>query len=150
MFEQGLTLNSQKCSFLQPTLSFFRQIFSAEGTRPDPKRVTDLQSFSTPRNAQEVRSLLGMSNYSSKYIQNYATTTAPLRELLKKNARFEWSDAHQNAFMTLKNALSAPPVLGYFDMSKHTTVTVDASPVGISAILAQGLNSDYKVIAYAS
>ena len=150
LFEQGLTLNSQKCSFLQPTLSFFGQIFSAEGTRPDPKRVTDLQNLSTPRNAQEVRSLLGMSNYSSKYIQNYATITAPLRELLKKNARFEWSDAHQNAFMTLKNALSGAPVMGYFDMSKHTTVTVDASPVGISAILAQGLNSDYKVIAYAS
>ena len=91
-----------------------------------------------------------MFNYSSKYIQNYATITAPLRELLKNNARFEWSDTHQNAFMTLNNALSAAPVMGYFDMSKHTTVTVDASPVGISAILAQGLNSDYKVIAYAS
>ena len=54
LFEQGLTLNSQKCSFLQPTLSFFGQIFSAEGTRPDPKRVTDLQNLSTPRTLKKL------------------------------------------------------------------------------------------------
>ena len=148
--EKGLTLNAKKCSFLQPTLEFFGQIFSAEGTRPDPKRVTDLQNMPTPTNAQEVRSLLGMANYSSKYIRNYATITSPLRELMKKNARFSWTEIHQNAFTKLKDALIAAPVMGYFDISKSTTITVDASPVGISAILAQGTDSDYKVIAYAS
>ena len=148
--EKGLTLNAKKCSFLQPTLEFFGQIFSAEGTRPDPKRVTDLQNMPTPTNAQEVRSLLGMANYSSKYIRNYATITSPLRELTKKNVRFSWTEIHHNAFTELKDALIAAPMMGYFDISKSTTITVDASPVGISAILAQGTDSDYKVIAYAS
>ena len=149
--EKGLTLNAKKCSFLQPTLEFFGQIFSAEGKCPDPKRrVTDLQNMPTPTNAQEVRSLLGMANYSSKYIRNYATITSPLRELTKKNVRFSWTEIHQNAFTKLKDALIAAPVMGYFDISKSTTITVDASPVGISAILAQGTDSDYKVIAYAS
>ena len=138
------------CSFLQPTSEFFGQIFSAEGTRPDPKRVTDLQNMPTPTNAQEVRSLLGMANYSSKYIRNYATITSPLRELMKKNVRFSWTEIHQNAFTKLKDALIAAQVMGYFDISKSTTITVDASPVGISAILAQGTDSDYKVITYAS
>ena len=35
--DKGMTLNRGKCSFLQPTLSFFGQIFNAEGTRPDTK-----------------------------------------------------------------------------------------------------------------
>ena len=145
-------MNAKKCKFLQPTLEFFGQIFSADGTRPDPKRIEDFQNAAQPTTVQEVRSLLGMSNYSSKYIHDYATVTAPLRELTKKNARFSWELEHQRAFDKLKQALVSAPVMGYFDTKKHTMLTVDASPVGVSAILAQSARdqSDYKVIAYAS
>ena len=58
--EKVLTLNCGKCSFLQLTLSFFGQIFITEGTRPDPKRVEDLQNASEPQNASEVCGLLRM------------------------------------------------------------------------------------------
>ena len=42
--------------------------------------------------------------------------------------------------------------MGYFDLSKDTYVTVDASPMGISAILTQceSGSDDHRVIAYAS
>eukprot|EP00795_Rhopilema_esculentum_P005121 gene5121-biopygen179 len=96
--EKGFTLNANKCKFLQPTLDFFGQIFSEKGTRPDPKRIQDLQNASIPKNASEVRSLLGMANYSSKYIPNYSTITAPLRDLIKKNSIFSWKKEHHNAF----------------------------------------------------
>ena len=43
-------------------------MFSADGIKPDPQRVKDLQDAPQPTNAQDVRSLLGMANYSSKYI----------------------------------------------------------------------------------
>ena len=76
-----------------------------------------------------------MANYSSKYIQDYATITAPLRELTKKNVKFKWT--YQQAFETLTQALTSAPVMAYFDITKETLVTVDASPVGISAISGQ-------------
>ena len=77
---RGLTLNASKCKLLNPTLEFFGQIFSADGTRPDPQRVVDLQNVATPTTVQEVRSLLGMANYSSQYIPNFATITPSLNE----------------------------------------------------------------------
>ena len=42
--------------------------------------------------------------------------------------------------------------MAYFDVTKETLVTVDASPVGISAILGQRIKEtdDYRVVAYAS
>ena len=42
--------------------------------------------------------------------------------------------------------------MAYFDITKGTLVTVDASPVGISAILGQRVKGtdDYRVVAYAS
>ena len=61
---KGLTLNRSKCKFLNTTLEFFGQIFSKNGTHPDAKRVEDLFNAPRPTNVHEVRSLLGMANYS--------------------------------------------------------------------------------------
>ena len=150
--QKGLTLNQNKCKFLSNTLEFLGQIFSDEGTRPDPKRVHDLLNAEVPKDIRDVRSLLGMANYSSKYIENFATITAPLRELTKKNNRFEWTEVHQDAFNQLTNALSTAPCMSYFDKNKDTYVLVDASPVGLCAILSQKSKDadDQKVVAYAS
>ena len=84
IFNKGMRLNQSKCKFLDTTLSFFGQVFLARLQKPDSKRVQDLQNAQIPRNVHEVRSLLGMANYSSKYIANFATITSPLRELAKK------------------------------------------------------------------
>ena len=150
--DKGLRLNASKCKFLSETLEFFGQIFSKDGCQPDPKRVKALRNASKPTNVSEVRSLLGMANYSSKYIPNFATITAPLRDLTKKNTTFVWNKTHENAFKQLTEALSSSPCMAYFTKSKDTYVTVDASPVGISAILSQKSKGreDEKIIAYAS
>ncbi|CAB3992547.1 Retrovirus-related Pol poly from transposon [Paramuricea clavata] len=76
----------------------------------------------------------------------------PLRDLTKKNAKFVWSEIHQNPFNQFTEALSSAPCVAYFSKHKETYVTVDACPVSISAILSQkskGLD-DEKTVAYAS
>ncbi len=150
--ENGLTLNAIKCKHLTTSLSFFGQVFSAKGTKPDPARITDLQNAPIPKNVHEIRSFLGMANYSSRYIPDYATITKPLHVLTKKNARFVWNNSQQEAFSKLKEALTRAPVMHYFDTKKETLLTVNASPVGISAILSQkdSGSDNSRVIAYAS
>ncbi|CAB3984923.1 Hypothetical predicted protein [Paramuricea clavata] len=78
-----------------------------------------------------------MAKYSSKYIRDFATLTAPLRELTKKNARFTWLPKHQACFDKLKATLASAKCMSYFAKDKETQVIVDASPVGILAILSQ-------------
>ncbi len=74
-------INQSKCTFLNKTLDFFGQVFSEGGTKPDPKRVKDLREAPAPTSIHDVKSVLGMANYSSRYIANFATITAQLREL---------------------------------------------------------------------
>ena len=93
-----------------------------------------------------------MSNWFSKWIPDYATITAPIRALTVKHAKFMWKAEHREAWLKLKDTLTSAPVLAYFDPNRKSKVIPDASPVGLSAILAQevpGIN-DWKVIAYAS
>ena len=150
--EKGLTLNKSKCSFLNTELEFFGQIFSEQGTRPDPRRTQDVIDAAIPQNVSELRSFLGMVTFSSKYIANFATIATPLRELTKTGVTFTWEQKHQTAFDKLKAAITKPPVMAYFDAKKDTVLTVDASPVGLSGILSQrsACDAEGKVVAYAS
>ena len=116
--EKGLKLSKPKCKFLTRTLSFFGQIFSDAGIRPDLKRVKDPQDAPVPTNVHEVRSFFGMVNYSSKYIPNFATTTKPLRALTKKNALFDWTKEHQEPFDTLKKCPDICAMYGLFPQTK--------------------------------
>lgn len=87
-----------------------------------------------------------MTNYCSRFIPNYSTVTEPLRVLTKSDHPFTWTPKHQQAFDQLKRLLTSDTVLAYFDPHKAATILVDASPVGLGAILCQ----DNRVVAYAS
>ena len=102
---------------------FFGQIFSGEGL----KRIKDLQGVPIPINVHDVYNLLGMDNYSSKYIADFATITALLCEPTKKNMKFEGTDIHQQAFNKLTRALTTAPSMAYLYKKKETLVTLDAS-----------------------
>ncbi|CAB4033208.1 Hypothetical predicted protein [Paramuricea clavata] len=135
--ERGLTLNKHKCEYGKDKLEFYGYVFSGDGIAPDPKKIDDIVNLQTPTSASEVRSLLGMTNYCSRFIPDYATKTDPLRKLTHKDQPSEWTSQHDSAVDQLKEALVNAPVTAYFDPTKDTEVSVDASPVGLAAILSQ-------------
>ena len=139
---KNLTLNKKKCEFLKTSIEFLGHIFSAEGFKPCPTKLQEIFEMPTPTNASEVRSLLGMMNFcGAHFIPDYATLTYELRQLTQKNKVFKWTEKHDKAFGILKEKLQNHVTLSYFDPNKETQVYVDASPVGVSAILTQTMNS---------
>ena len=98
-----------------------------------------------PTNAEEVRSFLGLVNFSAPFIPNLASMKEPLRELTRKNVPFidKWGTKQKVAFETLKIILGRAETLVYFDRDAEVTKLIkDASPV-----LQDGQE---RVIAYAS
>lgn len=144
--EKNLTLNKNKCLFNQKQVKFFGYIFSENGMSADPTMVESIKSAQRPTTPSEVKSLLGMTGYVSRFIPQYSTITEPLRRLTRQNEAWIWSDEQENAFQTLKDKLTSDTVMSYFDPSKETELWVDGSPVGLGAILCQ----ENKIVAYAS
>ena len=88
-----------------------------------------------------------MTNYVGRFIPNYCTVTESLRRLTKQGTQWEWTIEHQQSFdFKLKNELVADRVISYCDPNKETMLIVDASPVGLAALLIQ----EGKIIAYSS
>ena len=76
--ENGLTINLSKCKFSVPEINFFGHKFSSKRLAPDPKKVEALKSFTCPKDIKQLRSFIGMANFSSRFIRNYSTLTASL------------------------------------------------------------------------
>ncbi len=147
----GITLRQQKCSFAVPNINVFGHIVSSQGIQPDQAKITAITTAPKPKCAAEVRSFLGLTNYCSRYIQNYSSITYPLRQLTKANAQFHWTEQHEAAFNRLKTALSNSPVLAHFSLTSPTRLVTDASPWAVGAILLQQQpDMSYRPIAYGS
>ena len=101
--------------------------FSSKGMEPDPCKIEALKNAKPPANVSELKSFLGMTNYSSQFIRNYSDRTAKIRELLSRNNKWNWTDDHQKCCNELKNSLHGENVLGCFDIKTNTKVIVDAS-----------------------
>ena len=141
-----LTVNKSKCEFGQSRIKFYGFIFSEDGFSPDPEKVEAIKNVERPKTVAEVRSFLGMTNYVSRFINNYSSITEPLRRLTKHENMFTWTDEQEKAFTRLKDSLVSDQVMTYFDPSLQSELWVDASPVGVSGILIQ----QGRIVSYGS
>ena len=147
---KGLTLNREKCIFSVPELVFFGFKISANGISPDDKKVEAVRNARPPTTAAEVRSFLGLVNYCARFIPNFATLAEPLRQLTRSDSEWVWGEIQQDAFDRLRAALTSDCVVAHYDQSADTELKVDASPVGLGAILLQRSNGTVRPVAYAS
>ncbi|KAJ1119863.1 hypothetical protein NDU88_008048 [Pleurodeles waltl] len=151
LMEAGLTLHKKKCAFYQNSVEFFGYVFSKDGLQVDPRKAEAIRQAAVPQNPTEVRSFLGMATYCGRFIPQLATMSEPLRRLTKGQHRWDWTPDAQQAFVDIKNALLDKATMAYFNPGRKTEVVVDASPVGLGAVLLQEQrHQEWVPVAYAS
>lgn len=131
MKERCVELNWEKCKLRVTELEILGHRIGTNGISPSESKIAAIRTFRQPQNEAEVRSFLGLANYMNKYIPNLATIDEPLRKLLQKDAKFEWTERQSDAFEAIKAALCRVENLGFFKMEDRTAVIADASPVGL-------------------
>jgi len=131
-------------------LVFMSHVLSARGIGPADVKVKAVVDTREPTNAAEVRSFLGLVNFTAHFIPDLAAVSAPLRQLIKNAEPFVWGPKQKQSFDELKKRLSSAETLGYFDKNAPTRVIADASHVGLGAVLVPQQGEELRVISYAS
>ena len=143
---QKLYAKFSKCEFWLTSVAFLGHIIGADGIRVDTQKIEAVKTWPTPTTPTEVRSFLGLAGYYRRFIEKFASISAPLTRLTQKAAKFQWTDACERSFQLLKDKLTTAPVLTLPEGPDGYVIYCDASGVGLGCVLMQ----HGKVIAYAS
>lgn len=150
MKKAGLKLNQQKCKFRQDQIAFLGHVFDAKGVRPDPQKITAINDMPAPTSIDQLRQFLGIVHYLGSYLPNLHSATEPLNELLRKDRVWTWEEPQEDAFKKIKKLVTSAPVLSFYDVTKPTHVTADASSFGIGGAILQLHDNCWKPIAFCS
>jgi hypothetical protein len=148
--KHNLKLQPDKCEFLRKEVTFLGHKVSEKGVEPDTRKVEAIENYPRPTTVKQLKSFLGLVGYYRRFIAQFSTIAAPLHRLLRKEAKFTWDEAQENAFHTLKRKLMSKPILQYPNFAEEFILTTDASGEGAGAVLSQGEVGKDLPVAFAS
>ncbi|XP_026382523.1 uncharacterized protein LOC113277692 [Papaver somniferum] len=131
-----LFLKESKCDFAKSSIGYLGHMVSADGVSVENDKIASIVNWPTPSSIKDLRGFLGLAGYYRKFVKDYGKISAPLTQLLKRNA-FSWSELATKAFKQLQSSLTTTPVLALPYFTKEFTLECDASGNGLGAILMQ-------------
>ena len=143
--EQDIKLNKAKLE-LRKDVTFMGHQITKDGLQTDPEKVNAIKDYPAPTNVEELRRLLGMVNYLSRYLPHLTEDLQPLQNLLKKDVQWTWALSQEKAFQTVKEKITNSPTLVFYKQDDSLTLINDASEYGLGSVLIQ----KDRPVAYAS
>lgn len=133
-----LYLKLEKCEFHQPTIQFLGYIISPEGIQMKCTKVEAVKNWTQPHTIKDLQRFLGFANFYHWFMSGYSEHITPLNSLLRKKPKnLNWTSDTVEAFWKLKAAFCTAPTLLHPDPTWAFIVEVDASPLGVGAVLSQ-------------
>ncbi|KAK2899769.1 hypothetical protein Q8A73_012898 [Channa argus] len=145
LLENRLFVKAEKCEFHVSTVSFLGFLIGEGEVKPDPEKTRAVTEWPRPGTRKQLQRFLGFANFYRRFIKNYSTIAVPWTKLTSPIAPFRWTEKAEGVFTQLKEQFTSPPILSQPDTSHEFVVEVDASEVGVGAVLSQRSEGDQKL-----
>ncbi|GLB43475.1 putative retrotransposable element tf2 155 kda protein type 1-like [Lyophyllum shimeji] len=142
--EHRLFLKPEKCEFERTEIEYLGLIISHGTASMDPVKVAGVAEWPVPKNKKEVQSFLGFTNFYRRFIRDFSHHARPLFDLTAKDVAWTWGSGQQDAFDSLKRAITSKPVLIFPDDDRPFRVEADSSDFATGAVLSQQSPEDEK------
>jgi hypothetical protein len=134
----NLKINPDKCTWFQTSLYLLGFIVGPGITKIDHRRLSNIDKWPIPKNAAQVRSIMGVISHLRDYCPMLSKVAAPLDQLRNdKDVQTKWTSLHTDRFNRIKQILVSNAVLHQPDLSKKFYLETDASVYGIACALTQ-------------
>ena len=107
----GITLNGNKCQFLQPRITFLGHVIDKQGISPDPRKTAAISAMKPPSFITELRRFMGMVNQMSKFSSNIVQISKPLCDLLSTRILGHGLLPKKNPLGNLKKKFLSPEIV---------------------------------------
>ena len=83
--------------FKQPELTYRRYRIYKDGIFPLPEKGVFIKNAKSPKNATELKSYLGLTNYYHRHLPNLSTIVEPSRKLFRKHEKWTWRGENKHS-----------------------------------------------------
>ena len=116
-----------KCHFFSKEIQYLGHILSTRGIHPLPLKTQAFQKMHPPTTSKQVHAFLELVGYYRKFIKDFAKIAKPLPMLTRQQVKFEWTPAHHEAFLSLKDSIVQTLILQYPNPNNRYIVHTDSS-----------------------
>ncbi|XP_069146050.1 uncharacterized protein [Solanum lycopersicum] len=74
------------------SVTFQVHVVPDQGVKVDPKKTKVVKNWPQPLTPTVIRSFLGLADYYRRFVEGFSSIAAPLTALMKKKAKFEWTE----------------------------------------------------------
>lgn len=86
----NVKFNKEKIQYRVDTVKYMGHIISPAGQKADDPKIKAIIDMPPPVDKQSLQRLLGMTKFLAQYVPNEASLPAPLKQLLKNDAVWQW------------------------------------------------------------
>jgi hypothetical protein len=90
-----IALNLKKCIFFSTFGVLLGHIVCKQGLLLDMSKITIIVYLTPPTLVRQLRTALGHTRYCINFIKGDAQITTPMKNILKKNSKFQWTEECQ-------------------------------------------------------
>jgi hypothetical protein len=124
-----LRIKLSKCDLVKEGLEYLGFAIQWGSWRPSDEKAKTLAKFKV-RSLKDLRAFLGACNFFRRHVKSFTYSSAQLTDLLKKNARFVWSEKEEALIEEIKHKLLTATPLGVPRSTGEMVVVTDASDRG--------------------
>ncbi|XP_026544539.1 uncharacterized protein K02A2.6-like, partial [Notechis scutatus] len=121
--DAGLKVKKNKCQLCTERVEFLGYLLDSQGIHPTDNKLKAIKNAPTPKNRTDLQAFLGLINFYNIFLPQKAT---------------------ERAFQQVKDLLTSDAVLMQYNETLPLTITCDASPFGVGAILSHVLPNGHE------
>ena len=138
-----LKLKLLKCKFFKEKIEYSVHSVSSKGVWPSRVNLKAITKYPKPTMYTAIKGFNGLVEYYRRFIKDFAKIADPLHKYArgdtakKKKECVVLNETARGVFHKLKKAVMSAPILVYPDPNKEYLLKMDASELGLGAVLSQ-------------
>ena len=142
--KNNLKLAPEKSFFMIFKVKFLGHEIGYNTIKPIHSKIAAIHKILSPTDKVALMSFIGALNFYTKFIEKLHINLKSFYDILHENTPWKWTDEHESLFQKLKMSLTSETELTIPNTQHPFFITVDASLIGLGAVLFQ-LNEQNKM-----
>lgn len=148
--EYGFKISAEKSTWIAKEVPLLGFIISGKEIKVNPGKINTIRDRPEPKNSKQVETVLGLFQFYSRFIPDFANYSKILYNLVKKDVPWNWTEECSKAYKHFVKSITTEPAMRQPRLGHEFIVYSDGSKYAIGGILCQMIDGKEYIIEYAS